>query len=120
MDITIKTTIRAMEHQRTQHWLDQSKISPLFGKAKRKTSIKLKKCMPFIRRTTFVGRHLTVTVDDRTPLLNNGIRPLRATKCIDVRIFSLGILFIGGVTVGGIMMYYEGNSHINAHFLYFE
>lgn len=53
MDITIKTTIRAMEHQQTQHWLDQSKISPLFGKAKRKTSIKLKNvCL------LFEGQHL--------------------------------------------------------------
>lgn len=42
-----------------------------------------------------------------TPLLN-GSRPLRAGKCIDARIFTLGVLFIGGLTVGSYLLYQNG------------
>lgn len=52
-DITIITTIRAMEHHQTQHWLDQSKISPLFGRAKKQNEHQIKKiCL------LFEGQHL--------------------------------------------------------------
>lgn len=64
------------------------------------------KSVYFGPKSKLTGRHVAVTVNDQTPLLN-GSSSLKASKCIDVRIFSLGVLFIGGITVGGIMMYYE-------------
>lgn len=51
--------------------------------------------------------HHVHTVDDKTPLLN-AARPLKAGKCINARIFSLGMLFIGGVTIGGYLLYMQG------------
>ncbi|XP_055323668.1 peptidoglycan-recognition protein SB1-like [Sitodiplosis mosellana] len=58
----------------------------------------------FIGQRAFV-RHRLNAVDDRTPLLNgsNRLRP----NCIDARVFSLGVLFIGGITVGGYMLYQQ-------------
>lgn len=50
--------------------------------------------------------HHVHTVDE-TPLLN-AARPLKAGKCINARIFSLGMLFIGGVTIGGYLLYMQG------------
>lgn len=42
-----------MEHHQTQHWLDQSKISPLFGRAKKQNEHQIKKiCL------LFEGQHL--------------------------------------------------------------
>lgn len=50
--------------------------------------------------------HRLKKIDDRTPLLkgSNTVRP----KCIDVRVFSLGVLFIGGITVGAYMLHQQG------------
>lgn len=56
-------------------------------------------------RPSFIAHRLK-SIDDHTPLLkgSNTIRP----KCIDVRVFSLGVLFIGGVIVGGYMLHQQG------------
>ncbi|XP_031618074.1 peptidoglycan-recognition protein 1-like isoform X2 [Contarinia nasturtii] len=52
--------------------------------------------------STNVGFFGQRDVDDRTPLLN---RPHRLRpNCIDARVFSLGVLFIGGITVGTYLL----------------
>lgn len=50
--------------------------------------------------------HRLKCIHDETPLLkkSNALRP----KCMDVRVFSLGVLFIGGVIVGGYMLHQQG------------
>lgn len=51
--------------------------------------------------------HRLASVDDKTPILN-GARPLRGGRNINIRVFSLGILFIGGFTIGSYLLYAQG------------
>lgn len=45
-------------------------------------------------------------VNDKTPLLNVN-RSFRPARYINARIFSLGVLFIGGITVGSCLLYLQ-------------
>lgn len=46
-------------------------------------------------------------LDERTPLLP-AYAPARTWRFINIRIFSLGILFIGGVFIGSYLLYKQG------------
>lgn len=52
--------------------------------------------------------------NEKSPLLG----PLRASKGINIRIFSLGVLFIGGATIGSYLLYQQGKvTHSSTHSL---
>lgn len=48
-----------------------------------------------------------IQLDERTPLLP-AYKPARTWRHINIRIFSLGVLFIGGMTVGTYLLYEQG------------
>lgn len=56
--------------------------------------------------STYVA-HRLATVDDKTPIVNVS-RQFRAGRHINIRIFSLGVLFIGGFTIGTYLLYAQG------------
>lgn len=47
------------------------------------------------------------TLNEKAPLLGH-LRPIRLATSINIRIFSLGVLFIGGVSIGGYLLYKQG------------
>lgn len=46
--------------------------------------------------------------DSETVPLLGQLRPIRLPTSINIRIFSLGVLFIGGISIGSYLLYVQG------------
>lgn len=100
MDIMVAVITHTLTHQEILDSLDDSQYSHILSKI---TANFINIFFSLIRTyRPFFTHHLS-DINDRTPLLNSPNR-LRPTY-IDVRVFTLGILFIGGITVGIYMLY---------------